>query len=82
MDPNDLREYATRDRGPMAVLKAAHWRERRESLGPAEALRVADGLRQWCLLRQPRWPSLAEREADLAVHVRVGAALRSIARPA
>lgn len=78
MDPNDLREYATRERGALVALKSAHWRERKERLGPAEALRVADGLRQWCQLRQPGWPSTAEREADLAVHVRVGKGLRSV----
>jgi len=65
----------------LAVLKSVHWRERKERLGPAEALRVADELRRWCRLRQPGWPSPAQREADLEVHVRVGEWLRSVARP-
>lgn len=83
-DPHDaeaLRDFAQRERRPLAGLKADHWRDRKERLGAGEALRVAEALRQWCLGRQPGWPGPGEREADLAVHVRVGEALRSIGTP-
>lgn len=78
MDPRTLREYAARERRPLAALKSAHWRDRKALLGPGEALRVAEDLRRRYLLVRPGWPGPAEREADLAVHVRVGKALRSV----
>ncbi len=80
MDPSALREYAARERRAPAALKSEHWRERKERLGPAESLRVADELRRWYVRRQPGWPSPAERDADLAMHVEVGESLRSLAR--
>lgn len=79
MNPDDLRECASRERAVLTQLESLHWQERRQRLGPGEALRMADELREWYRLRHPDWPTAADREADLAVHARVGAALRSVA---
>lgn len=78
LEAADLREYAGRDRSELVALKAAHWRDRKARLGPAEALRVADAMRRYYLRLRPGWPDEAEREADLAVHIRVGEALRTL----
>jgi hypothetical protein len=81
MDPDSLREFARRDRRPLADLKAQYWQERKALLGVEEVLRIADDLRERYRLIRPDWPDQAERDADLAVHVRVGEALRSVRRP-
>lgn len=78
MDPGAIREFASRDRKVLEELKDAHWRGVKARLGPAEALHVADGLRQWYIARHPGWPDERSREEDLAVHIRVSEALRSI----
>lgn len=77
MDTDALREYANRERRPLVELKADHWRQRKALLGAGEALRVAEELRRWCIQANPGWPRDIDRAADLAVHVRVGEALRS-----
>ena len=81
MDPDALREYAARERRALADLKAVHWRDRTALLGGGEALRVADDLRRWFIQQNPGWPSAADREGDLATHIRVGDALRRVPGP-
>jgi hypothetical protein len=76
--PYDSRAFARRDWAAIADAKAAFWASRKPSMTPVEALEIAEMLRQHVLRVQPNWPDDAEREADLAVHVRVSAVLRAV----
>ena len=79
MRAEDLVEFATRDRSEVAAEKARYWIERKQRLGPAEGLRVAEELRRHVRQIRPDWPSEAERAEDLATHLRVAEALRRVA---
>jgi len=78
--PEDIRAYLRRDWEAVARLKARFWVEDQERRGPLEALKIADGLRCHVAGIRPEWPSVEEREADLAVHIRVSESLRRVAR--
>lgn len=61
-------------------VKTVYWVERLRRLGPVESLRVADELRHHVRALRPDWPGPLDREADLAVHLTVGEALRRVRR--
>ena len=75
---DEIRAYAGRDWSLVEQSKRRHWAERKKSLSPAEALAVAEALRQHARAIRPGWPSPAERAADLEVHARVSACLRRV----
>lgn len=56
--------------------KDRYWAQRIARLGAAEGIRVADQLRLQCLALHPSWPSVDERQADLACHIAVARRLR------
>jgi hypothetical protein len=78
MKRDDIRAFAGRDWAAMAEAKAAFWAERKRSLTAAEALAIAEALRQHVLLVKPGWPDADERAADFADHVRISGALRAV----
>jgi hypothetical protein len=71
-----IREFAGRDWESARRSKEAYWGERIARLGPAEAFRIAEELRQEVLLLHPAWPSAAQRHADVQSHIRVAALLQ------
>jgi hypothetical protein len=77
----DLRRFALRDWESVAALKAEYWVAEKRRLGAEGALRIGDRLREQVRALRPDWPDDAEREADLAHHVRLSQALRSVVRP-
>lgn len=79
MDPEDVRAYLNRDRAAVEALRIQHWREQYAARGPLWALQLAGDLRRWYQTLHPGWPTEADREADLAMHMRVSAALGSVA---
>ena len=54
------------------------WAERRKRMTPTEKLALVDDLRAYVKRRCPDWPSVEEREEDLAMHGRVSEMLRSV----
>lgn len=78
MRREDLVAFARRDWNAVALLKRRRWAEQKARMTPAEALRVGDELRLHVSALQEGWPSRADREADLAVHVRVSESLRRV----
>jgi hypothetical protein len=78
MKREDIRAFAARDWAAIAEAKAQFWVERKRSMTAAEALATAEMLRQHVLLVKLGWPDAEERAADLAMHVRVSAALRAV----
>ncbi len=78
MNHEDIRAFAGREWRLAEEAKRRFWIERKRALSPAEALAIAEGLRLHVKALRPDWPSPAERAADLAVHARVAAGLRSV----
>jgi hypothetical protein len=72
----DLVAYARRDWAAAEERKRAHWAA--EKLTPEESLRVGDDLRRHVAALRPDWPSAAERQSDLATHIRVAESLRRV----
>ncbi len=50
-------------------------------LDAAAKLRIGDSLREQARALRPDWPDEAEREADLAHHIRLSELLRSVVLP-
>jgi hypothetical protein len=73
--------FANRDWYGLELRKERYWAERKSSMTPAEALQVADDLRQWVRSLRPDWPSAEERREDLTHHTYLSNALRSVAKP-
>lgn len=78
MNPDDLAAFARRDWALVSAQEGEYWRERKRRLGPAEGLRVAEELRRHVRNQRSDWPSAAERQEDLATHVRVAQMLRRV----
>ena len=81
MDLRGIQEYVSRDWDAVRLAKDRYWADRIHRLGAAEGLRVGDELRRQVLVLHPGWPSRADREADLAHHVRLAELLRRVGRP-
>ena len=75
----DIVAFARRDWGRLADLKAEYWARLRAEHGPGEAILIGDELRQHALRQHPAWPTEDDRRLDLETHIRVSAALRSVA---
>jgi hypothetical protein len=80
MNGDDIRAFAHRDWAAIEDEKARFWVERKRSMTAADALAAGESLRLHARRVKPDWPDQAERDADLAVHLRVTEALRAVAR--
>lgn len=76
-----IEEYVSRDWQAVRAAKDAYWAARIRRRGPAEGLRIAEELRRQMMALDPRWPSAADRERDLAHHARVCELLRHVDHP-
>jgi hypothetical protein len=74
----DLAMFAGRDWRALEASKEAQWLTERRRRGVRWCLEVAEELRRQVVQQRPDWPTLSDREADLAMHVRVGHALRRV----
>jgi hypothetical protein len=73
-----IRDFVGRDWAAVRDAKDAYWHERISRLGPLEAFRVADELRQQVLLQHPGWPGPRDRHEDILSHVRLAERLRRV----
>jgi len=80
MGPREIQPDATRDSDALRLATELEWAERIRQHGPAEGFRIADELRKEKIAQDPGWPSQADREADLAHHVRMAELFRRIGR--
>ena len=71
-----IREYVARDWAAVRDNKDAYWAARIARLGPGEAFRVAEELRQQARVSTPLWPDDASRRDDLSAHVRLAELFR------
>ena len=63
-----IREFVARDWAAARRAKDAYWAARIARLGPIEALRAAEELRQQARLLDPSWPDETSRREDLSAH--------------
>jgi hypothetical protein len=80
VNPSAVRAFADRDWRRIQEDKERYWAERRQDMTPAEALQIADELRQWVRALRPDWPSEEERREDLAHHTYLAKALGRVPR--
>ncbi len=71
-----IHEFVSRDWRAVRRSKDAYWGARIASLGPLEAFRVGELLRQQALSSVASWPDDASRADDLSAHVRLAERLR------
>ena len=71
-----IREFVARDWAAVRESKDAYWGARIARLGPLEAFRVGEALRQQARLHAPSWPDEASRHDDLCAHVRLAELFR------
>ena len=72
----DIQRFRARDWRLIELAKSDCWVERKAAGSPSSAIELAAGLHQYVRLLRPDWPSTAEREADLASHVRLAGMLQ------
>lgn len=71
MDPNDLREFAMRDRARVQDAKAQYWAERFRDLGWEANWHTAQELATYVRRVRPDFPTARDRDEDLAHHIRL-----------
>jgi hypothetical protein len=71
-----IREFVARDWAAVRENKDAYWGARIARLGPLEAFRVGEALRQQARQNAPSWPDEASRNDDLSGHIRLAALFR------
>lgn len=76
MTAEEIQEFQARDWRLIERSKSDHWVRQKAEMPPAAVLELASGLFDYARSLRPEWPNAAEREADLASHVRVAAMLR------
>lgn len=79
METRDLVAFAGRDWAAVTAQEEDYWRQRKRRLGVVEGLRAGEALRRQVQVQRPNWPSTAERQEDLATHVRVAEMLSRVA---
>jgi hypothetical protein len=75
------RALVDRDWDALAERKDDAWLACRQRYGEAWGLRVGDALRVRAKRARPGWPSAEERDADLAMHLRMIDVLRRAPHP-
>jgi hypothetical protein len=78
VNSDDILAFARRDWQRLAEAKTEYWLSLKRSMAPDDVLALCDDLRKHARSVRPDWPSESDRADDLAVHVRVSAALRDV----
>ncbi len=78
MRKEDILAYVQRPWAEIERSKRRWIAEQAAQMTPAEKLAVGDMLRNHALAVHPDWPTEEQRREDLAVHIRVSEALRSV----
>ena len=76
----DLIAYANRDWAGIERGKRELMAQQARQMTVTEKLAFGDQLRRYAQMLHPEWPTAEDREADLAVHIRVSESLRSVVR--
>ncbi len=72
----DIRDFRARDWRLIERTKSDCWIEQKTSMTPSDVFELAGELLQYVRTLRPDWPNTAERQADLASHIRVAGMLQ------
>jgi hypothetical protein len=78
----DVQDFLNRDWSLLQQLKADCWIQQKRAITPAAALDLGAELRDYARSVRSDWPSLAERDEDLAAHVRLAGILQRVKQSA
>jgi hypothetical protein len=78
VDRDLLRHFARRDWSAVAASKEHSWLALKARRSAADVLAIAEQMRIHARHVQPRWPTHQQRLDDVAVHQRMGEALRAV----
>ncbi len=76
MTPREIRDFQSRDWRLKERSKLDFWTGKKATMSPTEVFQLASELFAHARALKPDWPDSAEREADLASHVRLAGMLR------
>jgi hypothetical protein len=71
----DIQDFCARDWRLIERVKSDCWVEQKAASNPSAAIELAAELFQYTRTLRPDWPNTAEREADLASHIRLAGML-------
>jgi hypothetical protein len=80
VNTSDIQSFLDRDWRLIEQAKADQWMAQKAATTPSAALELAGELLQYARLLRPDWPNSAERESDLASHIRVVGMLQHVAQ--
>ena len=69
MDPENIRQFARRNRAEVEASKQRYWVEQYRARGHARTVRASQALWQFVRGLRPDWPTERDRAEDLAHHV-------------
>ncbi len=78
MERKHIEAYLNRGWADKEAALGRFWAQRKAEMSVGEIFGLLDDLRVQAQRLHPDWPSEAERQADLATHIRVSEALRSV----
>jgi hypothetical protein len=76
---DQIRAFVTRGWAEVRASKEALWAEQARAQTPSERLQRSSEMWSYVRRLHPDWPTPAQREADLAHHVRLAETLRRVA---
>jgi hypothetical protein len=76
MTAAEIREFQARDWRLIERAKSDYWTAGEAPISPSVVLQIAGGLYEYARSLRPDWPNPAEREGDLASHIRLAVMLR------
>jgi hypothetical protein len=76
----DIRDFRARDWRLIERVKSDCWVEQKAAASPSAAIELAAELLEYARKLRPDWPNTAEREADLASHIRLAGMLQRVSQ--
>ena len=76
----EIQSFLARDWRLIEQAKSDQWVAQKAAMTPSAAIELAGELLQYARSLRPDWPNSAERQADLASHIRVAGMLRRVAQ--
>ena len=78
MDAAQIKAWVNRDWEMVEQMKTRRWLDLKTGIAPSAVFRLAQELRDYTCNLRPDWPSPAERQADLAEHIRLSGILKRV----
>ena len=80
MTASDIRNFQARDWRLIERSKSDYWVSQKATMTPTAVYELASELFAYARTLRPDWPNSAERDADLASHIRLAGMLQRAAQ--